>query len=329
MPLQIVRNNIVSMAVDVIVNTANPNPIIGSGCDHAIHQAAGPQLLKARKAIGSLAIAQPVITPGFDLPAKYVIHVAGPVWRDGAHNEEQQLRNCYTNALELAKANHCRSIAFPLMAAGSYGFPNDLALQTALSAFSAFLMKNEMDITLVVFNKDTYALSRNLFRSVESYVDEHYVEAALDKEYSENSRYTRRRKLVSEYEKDIAPSKSLDSMLAGSAETFSQMLMRFIMEKDLKESEVYHAANLDRKLFSKIRNKVDYQPRKNTALALAIGLRLSPAEARQFLASAGYAFSSNSKTDIIVMYFLEQGSYDMFTIEATLFERDLPTLGAK
>ena len=153
MPFEIVRNDITKMAVDAIVNTANPRPVIGTGVDSAIHKAAGPKLLEARQAIGSIEAGHAAITPAFDLNAAYVIHTIGPVWVDGEHGEEKLLGRCYENALELAARNGCRSVAFPLISTGNYGFPKDKALQIAISALSAFLLEHEMHETSMRTNK--------------------------------------------------------------------------------------------------------------------------------------------------------------------------------
>ena len=163
MPFEIVRNDIVNMQVDAVVNTANPNPVIGSGVDSGIHKKAGHELLLARQKIGCIDFGDAVITPGFNLDAKYVIHTVGPVWEDGNHGEEQILSSCYRKSLALAKEHECESIAFPLIATGNYGFPKPLALQIAVHEISTFLLENEMQIYLVVFGKEAFALSEKLF----------------------------------------------------------------------------------------------------------------------------------------------------------------------
>ena len=175
MPFQIVRNDISHMRVDAIVNTANPRPVIGAGTDAMVHRAAGPELLMARQRIGSIAAGDAALTPAYALNAKYVIHTVGPVWDGGSYGEEDLLRNCYDNSLRLAVEHGCQSIAFPLISTGNYGFPKDKALQIAISAFSEFLLKHEMQIYLVVFGKQSFALSEKLFHSVQSYIDETYI----------------------------------------------------------------------------------------------------------------------------------------------------------
>ena len=186
MPFEIVRNDIVKMQVDAIVNTANPFPEIGSGVDTAIHTAAGPALLQARKMIGNIDRGDAAITSAFDLQAKYVIHTVGPIWEGGNRGEVDCLRSCYQKSLELAVKNDCESIAFPLLATGNYGFPKDQALQIAVSTISNFLLNHDMMVYLVVFHEKAYALSEKLFKDVQSYIDEHYVAEKLEEEYSKN-----------------------------------------------------------------------------------------------------------------------------------------------
>ena len=153
MPFEIVRNDIVKMEVDAIVNTANPKPVVGTGVDTAIHKAAGPELLKARKEIGDIKVCEAVVTPAFDLPAKYVIHVVGPAWVDENPVEEEMLARSYRAALDAAAKQKCKSIAFPLLSTGNYGFPKKISMRIALDVFSKFLMEHEMQIYLTVFGE--------------------------------------------------------------------------------------------------------------------------------------------------------------------------------
>ena len=350
MPLSIVRNNITDMHVDAIVNTANPLPIVGSGVDTAVHQAAGPALLEAREKIGLIPRGYSAVTPAFNLPAKYVIHTVGPVWEDGEQGEEATLRSCYDTALKLAAENGCESVAFPLISAGNYGFPKALALQTAISAISAFLMKNEdILVHLVVFDRSAYALSEKLFTDVKTYIDEHLVEEIRAAEYKANvprneiwedelpgwareSRFLREnRRLREESRYDLSETDeccstsvkkkelSLEDLIFRPEESFSAALLRMIGERGLKNSEVYKKANMDKKHFSKIL-KETYQPGKNAVMALAIALELNLDETRDFLGRAGYALSRSSQTDIIVQYFIENGNYNMFELEGVLYE---------
>jgi hypothetical protein len=329
MPFEIVRNDIVNMKVDAIVNTANPRPIIGAGTDKAVYDKAGERLLLARKEIGDIAIGEAAITPAFDLDANYVIHTAGPIWRDGKSSEEALLASCFKNSLRLAKEKECESIAFPLISTGSYGFPKPLALQIAVREISSFLMENEMQVYLVVFEKQSFELSEKLFKSVSSYIDENYVSEKINAEYKMSN--LRSYELLFEASDTprygtICSNTNLDGMLENLDKGFSETLLALIDRTGKKDSEIYKRANVDRKLFSKIRNNVNYKPSKATALAFAIALELDLDETSDFLSRAGYALSQSSKFDVIVRYFIENKKYDIFEINSALFRFDQPLL---
>ena len=329
MPFEIVRNDIVNMKVDAIVNTANPRPIIGAGTDKAVHDKAGARLLLARKEIGNIAVGEAAITPAFDLDANYVIHTAGPIWRDGKSSEEALLASCFKNSLRLAKEKECESIAFPLISTGSYGFPKPLALQIAVREISSFLMENEMQVYLVVFEKQSFELSEKLFKSVSSYIDANYVSDKMNLEYG-TSKLRRRdyeEMLLHESSYEITSKMpNLDGMLNNLDRGFSETLLDLIDKTGKKDSEIYKKANVDRKLFSKIRNNVNYKPSKATALAFAIALELDLDETSDLLSRAGYALSQSSKFDVIVRYFIENKKYDIFEINSALFRFDQPLL---
>ena len=329
MPFEIVRNDIVNMKVDAIVNTANPRPIIGAGTDKAVHDKAGARLLLARKEIGDIAIGTSKITPAFDLNARYVIHTAGPIWRDGKSSEEALLASCFKNSLRLAKEKECESIAFPLISTGSYGFPKPLALQIAVREISSFLMENEMQVYLVVFEKQSFELSEKLFKSVSSYIDANYVSDKMNLEYG-TSKVRRRdyeEMLLHESSYEITSKMpNLDGMLNNLDRGFSETLLDLIDRTGKKDSEIYKKANVDRKLFSKIRNNADYRPSKTTAIAFAIALELSMDETDDLLARAGIALSQSNKFDVIVRYFIENKKYDIFELNSVLFEFDQPLI---
>ena len=338
MPFEIVRNDIVNMQVDAVVNTANPNPVIGSGVDSGIHKKAGHEVLVARQKIGCIDFGDAAITPGFDLDARYVIHTVGPVWKDGSHREEQILSSCYRNSLTLAKEHECESIAFPLIATGNYGFPKPLALQIAVREISTFLLENEMQVYLVVFGREAFALSEKLFKSVNSYIDENYIRSKKLDEYGTESMYgsrleTRRIREQECADMSVGAAIPMDSddwgqLINDLDAGFSETLLQLIDRTGKKDSEIYKKANVDRKLFSKIRNNMDYRPSKTTALAFAFALELDVEETKDFISRAGFALSHSSKFDVIVEYFLVNRNYNVFELNEVLFAFDQPLIGA-
>ena len=346
MPFEIVRNDIVNMQVDAVVNTANPEAVIGTGVDSAIHKKAGRELLAARKKIGCIDFGEAAITPAFNLNAKFVIHTVGPVWVDGNHQEERILSSCYQKSLALAKENGCESVAFPLIATGNYGFPKPLALQIAVREISAFLLENEMQIYLVVFGKESFELSEKLFKSVGSYIDENYINDKILDEYGsekvsrlEPRRVKEKQKFKGQIQADFCAEFCASSAIPQSSDEwenrlkkldagFSETLLRLIDRTGKKDSEIYKKANVDRKLFSKIRNNMDYKPSKTTALAFAFALELDIDETRDFIGRAGFALSHSSKFDVIVEYFLVSKNYDIYELNEVLFAFDQPLLGA-
>ena len=336
MPLQIIRNDITKVHADAIVNAANSSLLGGGGVDGAIHRAAGPELLEECRALRGCEVGQAKITKGYNLPAKYIIHTVGPIWNGGMNNEEKLLSDCYRNSLELARENSFESIAFPLISSGAYGYPKDKALKTAISAIGEFLLAYDITVYLVVYDKAAFVLSEKLFSSIAQYIDDKYIEEHF---FASSSRFEEThllRDIAIEdeqllYSKAYASRKkrkrSLDDMVKNMDETFSQMLLRLIDEKGMTDAETYKKANIDRKLFSKIRNDIDYKPSKPTAIAFAIALKLNLDETRDLLMRAGFALSHSSKFDIIIEYFIEEGNYNIFEINEALFIFDQNLLG--
>lgn len=360
MPFQIIRNDITKVKADAIVNTANPKPCVGSGTDSAIYAAAGEeQLLAARKRIGDIAPGRAFHTDAFGLDARYIIHTVGPVWVDGAHGERETLRSCYERSLSLAAELKCRSIAFPLIASGVYGFPKDEALQIALSEISRFLLTHEMKVLLVVFGRKALQLSQRLVGEIEQYIDDHGERLLYEAEYGGEYGVERRGRnalragqeraehffgsasLPGKEDTGKEPAtasapgtlfpdvsgKSLDEVLGDKAETFQQRLFQLIDERGLDDVAVYKKANIDRKLFSSIRCKKDYKPKKKTAVAFAIALELDLPTTLDLLSRAEIAFSPSNKFDLIVSYFITNKNYNVFEINAVLFDYNQPLLG--
>ena len=335
MPLQIVRNDITRMAVDAIVNAANSSLLGGGGVVGCIHRAAGPELLAECRTLHGCKTGDAKITKGYRLPCKYIIHTVGPVWNGGHSGEEQALISCYQRSLELAKEYGCESIAFPLISSGIYGYPKDKALKIATSTITAFLEKNDMQAYIVVFDKCAYQISSKLYSDIAAYIDDHYVDIHDDRLLCKLSRKS---PVVSESFAFEAPPicgapapsepSSLEVVVNQLDESFSEMLLRKIDEKGMTDSQCYRNANIDRKLFSKIRNDKFYKPRKTTVLAFALALKLPLAEIKEMLEKAGFALSHSNKADVIVEYFIQQGNYNVFEINEALFAFDQQLIGA-
>ncbi len=352
MPFNIIRDDITRLETDAIVNAANSSLLAGGGVCGAIFSAAGAEELQREcDKIGYCGIGEAVITKGYKLKAGYVIHTVGPVYGENPKCEEQQLYSCYKNSLLLAKRKHLRSVAFPLISSGIYGYPKVEALEIATRAIKDFLNENEMDVYLVVYDQKAFKLSEKLFRDVQSFIDERLIkpdersriaEDAVEKSFSnflqiELTKHSEFKKRNTETEtfkdeplagsQDLLRKESLEDLLNLKVETFSQMLLRIIDEKGMSDVEVYKRANIDRKLFSKIRKR-DYIPKKVTVVALIIALRLNMNEARELLGRAGFAFTQSSKFDLIIEYFIERGEYDIFAINEALFAFEQQLLGA-
>lgn len=419
MPLTIIRNDITKVKADAIVNAANNSLLGGGGVDGAIHAAAGPELLEECRKLGGCETGMAKITKGYRLPAKYVIHTVGPVWHGGDRGERELLASCYRESLKLAKAHGCESIAFPLISAGAYGYPEREAMDVASEAISEFLAEDDIDAALVIYGSSSALIGKELFDEVQEYIDDNYDrpiseyetelvmaewervsrrvreaaiaenkarEAALIKYFEELSRggaaetgtgsrkdpsgkepplealsissfasgemppHSAKKKkpkavkgprslsdklfdLISgtssahlEIYDDRKSRAALNKAVGAAGEDFRSMLLRKVEELGLKPRQYYSRANVDAKLFSKIKAGA-YKPSKSVVLGLIIGLALPLKEAEKMLMKAGYAFSDADKSDIIVKFFISNGVYDVYKINQALFDFDQKLLG--
>lgn len=322
MPLHIVRNDISQMKADAIVNSANPYPVIGGGAEYSIYETAGKEkLLKARESIGELQEGEAAFTPAYGLNAKVVIHTVAPVWKDGKSGEKERLAACYENALAIAEDLKCESIAFPLLAAGTNGFPKDTALNTAISTVSAYLQEHDTEVWLTVYDRESYRLSEEVYGDVRSYINENSVMMTMSRPRPNHVF-------------DAMPSAAAGPMpkakkpmvLPKKEDTFQQKLLQLIDESGETDPAVYRRANLDRKLFAKIRKDINYKPSRKTAAALALALRLSEKDAEDLLARAGLALSRSMTSDLILRYCFENHIYNIQEVNAILFAFDQETL---
>lgn len=351
MPLHIVREDITRMAVDAIVaagsaRAGTPQPT--GGVNGSIHKKAGARLLEALRRVGGIKTGGVTLTEAYDLPCKYVIHTAGPRWQGGLYGEETLLRACYREALKLALRQGFESIAFPLISTGRYGYPKAEAMQAATAEIREFLDRHEMTVYLVVYDREAFRLSGEIFDRVEQFIDQHYV----DEHYVARNR--REEDWANTFERASAPmvqetvcSAPAPKFHAAQAahdgddlppellrrlgrldEGFSGMLLRLIDERGMKDSACYRKANVDRKLFNKIKNTPGYSPKKSTAAAFCIALELDLRQSRELLARAGYSLSRSSVFDVVLEYFINQKEYDVLTINQVLWQYDQPLLGS-
>lgn len=358
MPFEIIRNDITKMKVDAIVNAANSSLLGGGGVDGAIHRAAGPELLAECRTLGGCNTGEAKITKGYRLPAKYVIHTVGPIWHGGNDGEKELLAACYLNSLSLALAYHCETVAFPMISAGAYGYPKDQAMAVAVDTITAFLDDHDMTVYLVVFGQTEFLTGKKLFRDVQEYIDDVYAARHVKKniEYTREQLWHRDEKAAAALDQELgtvfsggsvadesldmlpAPTgampleapcfSDLDDLLKRTDKGFSETLMDLIDQRGLTDAECYKKANVDRKLFSKIRSNPAYKPSKPTVFAFAVSLELNLPETKKLLRKAGFALSHSSKFDIIMEYFIQAGNYDIFEINEVLFHYDMPLLGS-
>lgn len=327
MPFKIVQEDITKMKADAIVNAGNTSLQMGGGVCGAIFKAAGAKKLQAACAgLAPLRTGEAVITPGFKLAAKYIIHTAGPVYQPFNKEESRRLlRAAYSNSLQTAVDHGCESIAFPLISSGIYGYPPAEALQVASTAITEFLRGHELDVALVVLDKSALEPGKELLDAVAGYLGDHYTETFAAVPLAE---LKQTEESFVEVRQLSAPAKTIDELIGDLDEPFSDFLLGLIDAKGMTDVEVYKRANLDRKLFSKIRSNKEYRPSKRTVLSLAIALRLSLEETDDLLKRAGLALSHAVKSDVIVEYFIINHRYDIFEINELLFKYDQPLLGS-
>lgn len=334
MPLILIEQDMTQMHVDAIVNAANKTLLGGGGVDGAIHKAAGPQLLEACRLLGGCQVGDAKLTKGYDLPASYVIHTVGPIWHGGHSGEADQLKSCYLKALTIAHDLACETMAFPLISAGIYGYPKEQVLSLAIETISGFLDVHDMTVYLVVYKKKTLNLPIKMANDIKNFISSHKKKHAR---LNKGLFVEKMLEPIQVFEEDRDPSsmgslketkRHLEDLMTQLDETFSERLLRLIDEKGFTDTITYKKANIDRKLFSKIRSDKNYKPSKPTVLAFAIALRLSIDETKDLLLKAGFGLSNSQKLDLIVQYFILEKTYDIHLINEALFMFDQPLLGS-
>lgn len=349
MPLQIIRQDITKMCVDVIVNTTNEEMVGYSGVDYAVHKAAGPELDVECRKIAPLGLGTVKLTKGYDLPAKYIIHTSGPIWEGGLLGESIILKSCYLESLKLAVEMGFESVAFPLISSGAYGYPKDKVLKFAVQVITEFLFEHELEVYLCVFDRTSYEFSKELFAEISEFIDDGYTKRPKEKfleeitlrrsflkDITEDTEYSEPTDIYCAFAPKMQEFKAADNVddqslyeyMESKEKTFGWKLFELIDAKGMTDIECYKKANVDRKTFSKIKNNPDtYKPSKQTAVAFAIALQLDFDETQDLLATAGLTLSKSFKFDKIICYFIQKGNYDIFEINEALFEFDQMLLG--
>ena len=339
MPIEIVRHDITQMQVDAIVNAANESLLGGGGVDGAIHRAAGPELLAECQTLHGCRTGDAKITKGYALPCRYVIHTVGPVWRDGSRGEESLLRSCYEKSLSLAREHGCLSVAFPLISSGAYGYPKDQVLKFAVQTITEFLLENELMVYICVYDRKSYSFSQKLFNDIRDFIDDEYAEEHDEDFYDRYDDYSVERaisRLAAPPPKMVAKEiccnsavgKSLKDYMNQMDRSFQEMLFALIDESGMTDVECYKKANVDKRIFSKIKSNKAYRPSKQTAVAFAISLQLDLDTTQELLATVGMTLSRSNVFDKIIRYFIHNKNYNIFEINEALFEFDQTLLGS-
>ena len=339
MPYQIIRNDIVKVEADAIVNPTDALYSGTGGVDARIHFYAGEELRKVCDRLPLLGIGDVAVTDGYQLPCKYIIHTFGPIWHGGEENERENLISCYRKSLCAAEERGCASIAFPLISSGTFGFPKRLVLRIALEAITDYLMDHDMTVYIIVYDRESFEISKRLQTDIDAFVDEHYIarDELLFDPYSYIYHAEKRKEDPSSVKEQARNSsvkadsgkntKSLSAMLSEMGDGFAASLFHLIDERGMTDAECYHRANISRQNFSKIRTIPGYLPKKPTILALAVALKLSVDETNNLLRSAGLALSNSNKQDVIVEYFLFMKKYDLMENNEALYKNGQPCLG--
>ena len=361
MPLRIIRNDLLKMEVDAIVNPTD-SLLSGSGSiDFKIHLAGEEALQKELDAFGKCNVGDAILTHAYNLPCEYIIHTVGPVW-NGDAKVFKAIESCYRNCLEIALDQDFESIAFPLIATGTFGCPTDKAIQIAINTINSFLIDYELDIYLVVYNSEAFGISQKLVEDVRSYIDADIIE---------DERIQCIQKLLSFYEFNEAPLEKrpvgkiriseaieptlkccapcgvpflsneccdfetenlenlipeLDKIKGFNEDSFTYKLFKIIDDNKLKDAEVYNAAGISKMVFSNLRKGTI--PKKKTVFQLCLALPINIEQATELLASAGYTFVLSNKFEKTIKKIVEAKNTTKLTridvIDLILYELGLP-----
>ncbi len=359
-PVQLIRGDLTTLAVDAVVNATNPRLTPNGGLCGELAAVAGPKFVEACAKAERINVGEAVVTPGFNLPCRWVIHTTGPRWIDGEQGEDEDLARCYRNCLRLALEKNCRTIAFPLISMGLYRFPMERAMYVAWNAIHAALEEFdpsfEVQVSLVVYEPVSACFDDDLFRRVEEAIDEEsieiYAEDENDTALDSDTPFIRSTKRHHEIDgepirpgalqredsfiescADVPPPQgltrvgSLDDLLAHRGKPFAKLLMERVNARGEKPSDVYKRANICKQHYSKIISKSTYHPSKQTVVAFAAALELTYDELTSWLRTAGYALSDADRFDLVITHCFLNKLTDVLKINALLYKYDLPLLG--
>ena len=298
MPFRIIRTDITKVTADIIVNITNSEPYIGLGSELVIYRGAGEEkLLKERKKIGEISEGNIAITDAFELNAQYIIHTVGPCWKDKDKRGFETLEKCYKKCLDKAVELKCKSIAFPLIATGRGGFPKDQALEIAVSSFRNSLFKNDMEIILVIYDDKSFQLSKKILNKINKYIEINHRINGFD--FRKNQNF-------------------LKENLNHVTLSFQKKLLELIRISGMNDKDICRMANIDSKIFNRIKKRTTYYPKKKMVMSLCIGLKLNLEQSKDLLMSAKYEFNSSSKFDLIVQNAIENKEYDILKLNVEL-----------
>ncbi len=331
MPLKIIRADITKIKCDAIVNPTNEDMYPGGGVDECVHRVAGEELLKDCRNLGYLRVGEARITPAYKLPCKFVIHTVGPWWSGGTNGEKESLESCYKQSLKMAVATKSKSVAFPLISSGTYGYPKDQVLKIALNVIKEFLNDYDMLVYLVVYDKASYELSKPLAKGIERYIHKTYLSSKDISVQTESGVLKSECKCASVKPyalslKGFEEANGLEEMIE---EGFAQTLLKYVDAKQMSDVVCYKKANVSRQTWHKIVSDKNYTPTKNTVISFAIALELTLEETQRLLETTGYVLSRSSLFDVIITYCISNSVYDVLEIDAILFKYDQDTLFSK
>lgn len=330
MPLHLICADLTKFPCDAVVISADEQ-LRGGSMLGAFSSAGGAHFLDGLKLLQALPAGSVQNIRGKYFQCKHTIITTAPTWQDGNSGERELLAACYRNSLERARKLGCKKIAVGLINSHAYGIPQDIALNTAISAISDYLEQHELEVYLTNFDLKSYAETSAREQRLDAFMRDRYKTDFAPKFAALMGGTARKNSVQAEAFAQVCYEKApgLEAAMQMLDESFTEMLLRKIDERGMTDAECYNRANIDRRHFSKIRSDKHYHPKKATAIAFAIALELNLSETEELLRKAGYSLSHSSKSDIIIEFFIREGNYNVFDINEALYEYDQKLLGCE